>query len=52
MSQQADIKRLEDGSIDYAHYTQKGHAIRCSEMQRFMSRIKKYARNLFTRIVT
>lgn len=51
MHDQNDIKRLNDGSIDYTHYIKKGHAIRSEDAHRFLSKIGSFLRNLFTRTV-
>ena len=37
MTQQTDIKRLSDGSIDLAHYTAKGCEIRSNDTHRWLT---------------
>jgi len=39
MTQQPDIKTLNDGSIDYAHYITKSHAIRSADAHRALAAI-------------
>lgn len=51
MHQQNDIKRLDDGSMDYTHYIEQGRAIRSKDAYRFLSKISSFLRNLFAQTV-
>jgi hypothetical protein len=48
MPQETDIKRLNDGSIDYAHYIKKSHVIRSKAAHRFISKIGSFLRGVFS----